>query len=244
MVSARTLERYYPRVGVNALGYPGAHTFYGWVREVTTPRTIMLNLGAGGPAPRHKIRVFRGEVARVVGADPDPEVINNSELDEAHVLRDHGRLPFADDCFDLVLSDWVVEHVAEPIWFLKEVRRVLRSGGSFFFRTPNKRHYVGLIASMTPHWFHELVANRARGLSSDEHEPWPTYYRLNTLQDIQSAGCQAGFRSMEVRTWEGPPVYMVFNSAAFLLGVAFERVVNRFEALAFARANLFARMIK
>lgn len=244
MISERLFQRFYPDLDLAELGLASAAAFYGWVRQYTNPQTRMLNLGAGGPAPRHKIRVFKGEVARVTGADVDPEVISNPELDEACVITPDGRLPFADEAFDLVLSDWVVEHVAEPIPFLREVARVLREGGSFFLRTPNKHHYVGFLASVTPHWFHELVANRARGMSSEEHEPWPTYYRLNSRRAIKLAGDSAGFRKLEIRTSEGPPGYLVFNSVPFTLGVGYERLVNRYRALEELRAHIFARMEK
>jgi len=36
-------------------------------------RPVLLNLGAGPPAERGSIRVLKGEVARVVGADIDPD---------------------------------------------------------------------------------------------------------------------------------------------------------------------------
>jgi hypothetical protein len=71
-----------------------AAAFYGWVRQFTIPQTVMLNLGAGPPAPRDKIRVLRGEVARVVGADIDPQVTANPEVDEAQVITPGGVLPF------------------------------------------------------------------------------------------------------------------------------------------------------
>jgi SAM-dependent methyltransferase len=143
-----------------------------------------------------------------------------------------------------VLSDWVVEHVENPAYFLREVRRVLRKNASFFFRTPNKHHYVGFLASMTPHWFHELVANRARAMVADEHEPWQTYYRLNSRHAIETHGRRVGFQSIEVRMWEGPPGYLIFNSLPFLVGVGYERTVNRFKSLQDLRANIFARLVK
>ncbi len=244
MISERSLQRFYPEATFARSGLLAATAFYGWVREIARADMIVLNLGAGGPAPRDPIRVLRGEVARVVGVDVDPEVMKNPEVDEAHIITPGGTLPFDDASFDLVLSDWVVEHIEDPGQFLGEVHRVLRPGGSFFFRTPNKHHYVGMIAASTPHWFHELVANRARGLGAGEHEPWPTYYRLNTRHEVESAGSRAGFRSVEVRIWEGPPDYMVFNTAAFLLGVAYERIVNRIEALESFRAYILARLVK
>jgi SAM-dependent methyltransferase len=244
MVSQRVFRYFYPNLRLENRGLASAGAFYGWVRQYTNPQTVMLNLGAGGPAPRGKIRVFKGEVARVSGADIDPEVMSNPELDDAHVITPGGKLPFADGTFDLILSDWVVEHIGEPARFLSEVVRVLRDGGSFFFRTPNKHHYVGLIASITPHWFHELVADRARAVRWTAHEPWPTYYRLNSRRVIEGAANVAGFGTVEVRLCEGIPAYLLFNSLAFILGVGYERLVNRYRALEVLRAEIFARLAK
>lgn len=41
-------------------------------------------------------------------------------------------LPFRDDCFDLVLSQAVLEHVVDPQRYVDEVFRVLRPGGTFY----------------------------------------------------------------------------------------------------------------
>ena len=49
-------------------------------------------------------------------------------------------LPFGDDSFDTVLSFQVFEHVAETDLYLREVRRVLRPGGTFVLVTPDRTH--------------------------------------------------------------------------------------------------------
>jgi SAM-dependent methyltransferase len=239
MISKNTFRRFYPDDSRD-----GEVAFYGWVRRFATPQTMLLNLGAGPPAARAPIRVLKGEVARVIGADIDPEVMRNTELDEAHLINGEGVLPFAGDTFDIVLSDWVLEHVAAPAQFLSEVRRVLKKGGSFFFRTPNKHHYVALIARMTPEWFHRLVANWARGYPPGDHDPWPTYYRLNSFFTVELEGHQAGFDRVEVTMWEPPPHYLVFHPIPFIVGVGYERMVNSSEAWSGLRGNIHCRMVK
>jgi SAM-dependent methyltransferase len=204
----------------------------------------LLNLGAGPPALRQSIRVFKGEVARVVGADIDPEVLDNPELDEAHVINSDNTLPFEDNTFDAVLSDWVLEHVSAPDQFLREVHRVLKKGGVFLFRTPNSWHYVAIIAKITPDWFHHLTANWARGLPAGEHEPWPTYYRLNSRKAVYAEGHKAGFKRIELRMWEPAPLYLVFHFLPFLVGVGYERIVNRYRMFEGLRAGIFGRMVK
>lgn len=239
MVSQDIFRRFYPNGTKD-----GTVAFYGWVRQFTGPQTIMLNVGAGPPADRGPIRVFRGEIARVVGVDIDPAVISNTELDEAHCVSEDGVLPFPDETFDIALGDWVMEHVKIPSLFLSEIRRVLRKGSSFFFRTPNKRHYVTQIARCTPYWFHKWVANWARGYPPEQHEPWPTYYRLNSRREVEAEGRKAGFERIQLQWWEGEPAYLVFNVVPFLFGVAYERLVNQSQVLSPFRHSILARFVK
>ncbi len=48
------------------------------------------------------------------------------------------RLPFADDTFDLVLSNHVIEHVGDQQLHLREIGRVLKPTGCVYLATPNK----------------------------------------------------------------------------------------------------------
>jgi SAM-dependent methyltransferase len=216
--------------------------FFDWVRESCTPQSRVLNLGAG-PTTGYAVLNFKGDVAEIVGADIDPDVLTNTELDRAVVIQD-GELPFPDAHFDVAFSDCVVEHVEKPAEFLAEVHRVLKPGASFYLRTPNSYHYVALISRVTPHWFHEKVANRVRGLDAEAHAPYPTFYRLNTANTVREAARRAGFGRTEIRMVEGHPSYLVFHSLPFLAGVAYERAVNGTEALAGIRANICGRLEK
>ena len=45
-------------------------------------------------------------------------------------------LPFAEDAFDVVWAGEVLEHVADVVGLLAEVRRVLRWGGTLLVTTP------------------------------------------------------------------------------------------------------------
>ena len=44
-------------------------------------------------------------------------------------------LPFRDGAFDTVFSHAVIEHVADPLAYLREIRRVLKPGGLVFLQT-------------------------------------------------------------------------------------------------------------
>lgn len=54
------------------------------------------------------------------------------------VCGDAEHLPFADGSLDIVLSSDLVEHLPDPDRHFQEVARVLRSGGLYLFKTPNR----------------------------------------------------------------------------------------------------------
>ena len=49
-------------------------------------------------------------------------------------------IKFNDNKFDLVWAGDVLEHVFDPIYLLKEIRRVLKKNGYLFFSIPNDLH--------------------------------------------------------------------------------------------------------
>jgi hypothetical protein len=81
-------------------------------------------------------------------------------------------------------------------------------------------------------------------LASGSHEPYLTHYLLNDRRTIEKIACLSGFRKAELKFVEAEPSYLVFHPLAFLLGVFYERLVNRFELLAGIRANIFGRLQK
>ena len=237
MISSKLFERYYPDDSKS-----GTILFYKWLRSNVQPEMSALNVGAGQSSD-DKIMSLKGEVRRVIGVDIDQTVLDNVDLDETIVINDN-RLPFSDNSFDLVWSDFVLEHIEKPRIFIKEIYRVLKPKSSFFFRTPNKYHYVSIIASITPNWFHNLVANEVRGLSSEAHEPYRTYHRLNSKISITEYSRFAGFREIEIRMIEPEPSYLMFQAIPFLMGVLYERIVNSSDRFSCLRSNILGRLEK
>lgn len=226
----------------------GTLYFYARLRQDITSGKMILNLGAGPGdiqgSEVFAIRDLRMPDCRVLGCDPDPTVLKNVQLDDARVMESDGRIPHKDGIFDMVYCDYVLEHVESPEQFIAEVYRVLKPGGSFFFRTPSAWHYVSIAARLLPHWVHERVANKARGLSADAHEPYPTYHRMNTRRVLRRLAKRAGFCEVELVMFEGEPSYLMFNSLAFLMGVAYERAVNATPLLSGLRANIMGKVVK
>jgi ubiquinone/menaquinone biosynthesis C-methylase UbiE len=231
-------KRFYPNQS-----HDKTRLFFGMIRSAVGRDARVLNLGAG-PGTGYQICNLKGAFAELVGADIDSAVLTNPEIDTPVVIENGKALPFGTNSFDLVYSDYVVEHVEFPQQFLAEILRVLKPGGSYFFRTPNMWHYVALVSRFSPHWFHELIANKSRGMPEDSHDPYPTFYRLNRRSVVKNAALSAGFAEVKFDMVEGHPSYMVFHVLPFLAGVTYERLVNSSELFAGLRANIIGRLTK
>lgn len=236
MINKQTLYKYYPKEK-----YDGTKKFYDYIRSFIRDSFVVLNLGAGKSADR-KIRSLKGEVKLVYGADIDDIVLDNSDLDIKVILKSND-LPFENNFFDLVWSDYVLEHVEDPDVFLSEIYRVIKPNGTFIFRTPNKYHYVSIISRLTPHWFHELFANKVRGLPT-EHDIHKTFYRLNSSKQIKQLAKDIGFKKTVLQYIETEPSYLLFSYPTFYVGFLYERLVNSSDFFKLLRSNIIGCLYK
>jgi SAM-dependent methyltransferase len=130
--------------------------------------------------------LLKGNVARVIGLDVDRAVLTNRTVDAAHVIELSGRWPVDDASIDLIVSDYVIEHIADARWFADEVRRILKPGGWFCARTPTKYNYVAVGARMVSNLKHARLLKLAQPGRKSE-DVFPTEYRLNTRTDVERA---------------------------------------------------------
>ena len=117
----------------------------------------VLDLGCGDGA-------FAAELVRagcaVTMADVADEALRRARARapgaEAVALVEGAPLPFGEDAFDVVWAGEVLEHVADVVGLLAEVRRVLRWGGRLLVTTP---------------WHGRLVVGHRRPLRSARRPP-------------------------------------------------------------------------
>jgi SAM-dependent methyltransferase len=211
--------------------YDGTVAFYARIDAVLSPTMTVLDFGAGrgawardeASAYRKKIRNFRGRARKVIGCDVDPVVLTNPSLDEAFVLETGKCLPLPDSSVDLIVADYVAEHIKDPCLFAKEISRLLSPGGWFCARTPSKYHYVSIISSMLPSRLGQSAIKRAQSERRKE-DIFPAFYRLNTLDAIARhfpasafENCSYVFSFEPQYHFESPIVYRSFQVLHWLL---------------------------
>ena len=189
------LARLYPEATVGGFTrYDGFVEFYTRVNALLRPTDHVLDFGAGrglwmteplAEYSRH-LRAFHERVERVVGIDVDDAVLKNEALAEAKVVEPGDPIPYPDSSFDLVLADYVLEHVAaaDAPGVAAEVLRVLRPGGWFAARTPNKWGMIGLGARAVPNGLHTPFLHRLQPHRKDE-DVFPVEYHMNTRRTLR-----------------------------------------------------------
>lgn len=213
----------------------GTEQFHKLIQRHLQPTAGVLELGSG--SSNRTTALLAQCSAFVDGIDIDPEIETNEAL-RRRVVYDGRQFPIADNSYDAVVTDYVLEHVEDPVAVLGEVTRVLKPHGVFLFRTPNLYHYVSLASYLSPHWLHVAIARYVRA-TPDAVEPYPTFYRLNTNKQIRRLCDQASLSAVEVQMVEKEPSYGKFSRIAFLGGVAYERFVNSADMFGILRANIF-----
>ena len=91
----------------------------------------LLDIGCGRMPYRSLITSPPSRVERYVGLDIE------GSLHRRHDLQFNGRdIPLDEHSVDTAIATEVLEHCPEPAQLLREIRRVLKPGGLFFFTVP------------------------------------------------------------------------------------------------------------
>ncbi|MBK6741979.1 MAG: class I SAM-dependent methyltransferase [Hydrogenophilales bacterium] len=217
------LERFYPEA--NSGGFTdidGTIAFYARIQSVLTSGMTVLDVGCGRGAGliddhvefRRNLRKLRGKCKKVIGIDVDPAGITNAGLDEFRLIED-GKWPIDNSSVDLIVSDFVLEHIADPNTYFDEVARVLRPDGLFCARTTNRNGYVSFASRVVPTKNHSKIL----GIAQTERkyfDVFPAEYRVNTIREIRRQLLSRGLDGV-VYGYEAEPSYFDFSAILYSL---------------------------
>ncbi len=119
------------------------------------PRTIspgsLLDIGCGTGA---YLAAMEKNNWDVVGVDPWAKDYQGRQLHPKVSFRTLKEADFDDESFDVVTMWWVIEHLPDPLSELREVRRIIKPGGTFAISTSN---IESLEARLFGKYWHHLV---------------------------------------------------------------------------------------
>jgi ubiquinone/menaquinone biosynthesis C-methylase UbiE len=134
----------------------------------------------------------------LVGVDLDFDSLRKNRFAHLRIKANLEQLPIPACSFDLVTANMVMEHVEHPKTVLQEAHRVLGPGGLLVFHTPNRFNPAVRVAGITP----KALKNRIVWLleGRKEEDIFPTFYRVNSIQEIQTLAAESGFEVRKIAT--------------------------------------------
>ncbi len=203
------------------------------ISENVDSQTKILDIGCGhGLNMKSIYKVTK----HTYGLDSDSEALEKNTIIQNKKVGTAENLPFLDNFFDIVVLEWVLEHLENPQEVFDEIYRVLKPGGKVIFLTPNVWNYNVWIIRLIPNVFHDFLTRKL--YQRQENDTYPTRYRINSYRQCQRILEPIGFSEKKF-IHNGDPSYISFNRFLFLIALGIEKILDC-HYFQFARVHLIA----
>ena len=174
-------------------------TIMAWVPPVAGAMVLDVPCGQGFYLHRYR---YVEPLCTAVGVELDPDVLDRGRQAVARLgvpLANASiyALPFCADSFDAAICSEVLEHLEDDVAALREVRRVLRPGGTVAITVPNANY---------PFWWDPI--NKTLEALTGRHIRrgpfagiWAGHRRLYTRDLLRRAVVEAGLEIVEERSF-------------------------------------------
>lgn len=135
----------------------------------------VLEIGCGSTS-----HINLGKDPYIVGIDIAAEQLERNEILQEKIVANIEDYALPESEYDVIVSWWVLEHLARPDLVLKNCQQALKPDGALILVSPDPRALKGLITKFTPQWFHVLISRYIFGFSKagvEEQGPFRTYLK-------------------------------------------------------------------
>lgn len=196
------------------------HIYRKLIQEASKPTARLLDVGCGHG---EFLRPVYEKIAHTYGIDPDEAALKKNKLIKNLKVAHVEDLPFKDNFFDVVVMEWVVEHLPDPDAAFREIHRVLKPGGKVIFLTPNARSYVAWIIRAVPNRLHDFFTTRLYGRHAGD--TYPVQYKANSPKKLTRIMRPIGLQEVKL-IFNGDPTYIGLNRPLFALARGIEKVTD------------------
>ncbi|MGR3274552.1 class I SAM-dependent methyltransferase [Acaryochloris marina NIES-2412] len=243
---SKVIGSHYPEFNIS--GYTavdGTVEFYSRINSLLNNSMVVLDFGAGRGSwkedyscqYRKSLHNLQGKVQKIVGCDIDEAIYDNSTVDEKVIVKIGDKLPFDNNSFDLIISDFTFEHIENDKEIAQEFTRILKAGGWICARTPNKYNYVYILIQLINNSWHRKILKYVQPLRN-EIDVFPTMYRMNSARKINTLFPCDKYENHSYY-FKSEPAYFFNNSFVFFAMKVFDSFLP-----SFLKNNLFVFLNK
>ncbi|HKW01009.1 MAG TPA: class I SAM-dependent methyltransferase [Vicinamibacterales bacterium] len=184
-----------PRRRYAADYYTPADVYEATVDQMLQPGDAWVDVGGGHNIFPENPRLAATLVARskrMVAIDPDPAVHEHALAGERHqcLLEDYR----GEGGFDLATLRMVVEHVDDPLRFVRALHGLLAPRGYVVVLTVDRWSPISVAASVVPFSWHHRTKRLFWG--GDERDTFPVRYKMNTRRALRASFVGHGFEEL------------------------------------------------
>lgn len=202
--------------------------------------STVVDAGCGSSAPL--LQNFIDVAGELIGVDLVTFDPNLEKKGLSLLNNDLSKMDIADSSADLVISRSVMEHLEDVESVYREIYRILRPGGHFIFLVPNLWDYVSVISYLIPNRYHKAIVSKLSGRAPKN--VFPTYYRSNTDRSVRNLAGKTGYKVNYIEYYGQYPYMLEFNSLAFMVGVAYDKIVSKYRSLRCLRGWMLVELVK
>ena len=164
------------------------------LKQYTSPK--VLDIGCGRKSDIGRYLKEQRSHALIHGADLDEYSLKNTDVDELFIC-DAAEMPFEDGSYDVVFSQFLLEHVQDSQKTVNSIARVTAPGGLAALIIPNPTSPASTVAKLTPYSFHLYFKRKIQKYDNVSEDTFPTFFAFKSVNTLKAQMQKAGFTDIE-----------------------------------------------
>jgi len=184
-------------------------------------RTVLLDAGCGKKGIMDK---YNGRTRFTVGIDLRLEALKVNNSMDYSLKSNVEKLPFRNGSFNVVICQWVGEHLRKPKMVYKEFARVLKENGHLIIVTNSVYSPIMLASAILPSGFRDKAKEKVFP-SEIKEDTFPTYYKCNCKKRCEKVLSDLGL-SKNFSGYAGDISLFLFSKILFVLILLYEKITD------------------